>query len=55
MTNPPYDLGDRTYGFRQQKCVRLQGESKELWSAPEALVFKTVAIVLQDEPHSYLS
>ncbi len=42
-----------TYRFREQRCVRAQGEVKEIWSAQDALVLKALAIVLHEvlQPH----
>ena len=44
-----------TYRFREQRCVRGQGEVKEIWSAQDALVLKALAIVLHEVLAPHLS
>ncbi len=43
------------YRFRELRCVRTQGDVREIWSAPDALVLKALAIVLSDELNLHLS
>lgn len=48
-------LWEGIYRFREQRCVRAQGEVKEIWSAQDALVLKALAIVLHEELQPHLS